>query len=300
MRCVSVQALRPLTCQSPVIPGFTANRRSCSRFGNLLFTGLVVGDDVRQSKAMIDRFRAVGLSHLTAVSGQNVAFVLAMAGIGLRRLPRWWRLGATLALIAWFVVLTRVEPSVVRAGTMAALSAIAFALGRERSSPRILGLAVIALVLIDPLLVWSVAFWLSSGATFGVCVIAPWLAKRWRGPSWFTMPLSVTIGAQLGVVVPSWLVFDRLPVIGVLANLFAVPVAGFVMLYGIPAALVASMLPTVLAKAVMFPAVAGTRWVSTVADLAARLAPVGGWALLTWLAQFAVIAALWRKPEQDC
>ena len=29
---------------------------------------------------MVDRFRASGLSHLTAVSGQNVAFLLAAAG----------------------------------------------------------------------------------------------------------------------------------------------------------------------------------------------------------------------------
>jgi competence protein ComEC len=37
-----------------------------------LFRGLVVGDDRAQSDAMIERFRASGLSHLTAVSGQNV------------------------------------------------------------------------------------------------------------------------------------------------------------------------------------------------------------------------------------
>jgi competence protein ComEC len=264
-----------------------------------LFTGLVIGDDLHQPREMIDTFRAVGLSHLTAVSGQNVAYVLAMVGIALRRLSRWWRLGATLALIGWFVVLTRIEPSVLRAGTMAALSAIAFAIGSERSGARLLAIAVIVLVLLDPLLVWSVAFWLSTGATIGVCVIAPWLSARWRGPRWITMPLSVTVGAQLGVALPSWLVFGRLPAIGVLANLFAVPVAGFVMLYGIPAALIASTLPSTLGAVVMWPAVAGTRWVSTVADLAAVVAPRGLFALVAWLLQFVGIAALWRRRDTD-
>ena len=259
-----------------------------------LFTGLVVGDDVRQSREVIDRFRAVGMSHLTAVSGQNVAYVLAVTGVLLRRLPPWWRLGATWAVIAWFVVLTRVEPSVVRAGTMAGIGALAFAVGRERSVPRILALTVTVLVLVDPLLVWSVGFWLSCGATAGVSVLAPPLAVRWRGPVWLAMPVATTVGAQLGVLVPSVLVFDRLPVTGIVANLLAVPVAGMVMLAGMPAALVASVVPTWAASAVMLPAELGTRWVATVAALAERLAPTGVWVPVGWAVQIVVCAWWWR------
>ena len=98
-----------------------------------LFRGLVVGDDRDQPREMIHRFRASGLSHLTAVSGQNVSFVLAAAGPFLRRLRPWMRWAVTLALIGWFVALTRFEPSIVRAGAMAGLSTTAYALGRERS-----------------------------------------------------------------------------------------------------------------------------------------------------------------------
>ncbi|MEO1059498.1 MAG: ComEC/Rec2 family competence protein, partial [Actinomycetota bacterium] len=130
-----------------------------------LYRGLVIGDDSDQPRAMIDRFRATGLSHLTAVSGQNVAFVLLAAGIVLRRAPPWPRLAATVVVIVWFVALTRFEPSILRAGVMAGLSSLAFTLGRERSSARLLAWAVIALLLIDPLLAWSVGFWLSVGAT---------------------------------------------------------------------------------------------------------------------------------------
>ncbi len=260
-----------------------------------LFTGLVVGDDVRQSQEVIDRFRAVGLSHLTAVSGQNVSYALAVAGVLLKRLPRWWRLGATWALIAWFVVLTRVEPSVVRAGTMAGIGALAFALGRERSVPRVLAITVAALVLVDPMLVWSVGFWLSCGATAGVSVVGPWLERRWRGPSWLAVPVSATVGAQLGVVLPSLLVFGRMPALGIVTNLLAVPVAGFVMLAGIPTALIASMLPGWLVGAVMAPAALGTHWVATVAAVAQRVTPVGGWAVAVWAVQV-LVAVWWWRP----
>jgi competence protein ComEC len=188
-----------------------------------------------------------------------------------------------------------VEPSVVRAGTMAGIGALAFALGRDRSVPRVLAITVTALVLIDPMLVWSVGFWLSCGATAGVSVVGPWLAVRWRGPSWLAVPVGSTVGAQLGVIVPSLLVFGRMPALGIATNLLAVPVAGFVMLAGIPTALVASLLPGWLVDPVMAPAALGTRWVATVAAVAERLTPVGGWAVVAWVLQL-LVAVWWWRP----
>ncbi len=127
---------------------------------------------------MTARFRDSGLSHLTAVSGQNVALALAIAGPLLRRARPMVRLVATLAVIGWFVVLTRAEPSVLRAGTMAALAALAFAVGSEREPPRLLACAVVILLAVDPLLVRSVGFWLSVGATAGVTILGPLLRRR--------------------------------------------------------------------------------------------------------------------------
>lgn len=240
-----------------------------------LFRGLVVGDDRDQPREMIDRFRASGLSHLTAVSGQNVSFLLAAAGPMLRRLRPWMRWAVTIGLILWFVALTRYEPSIVRAGAMAGLSTTAFLLGRERGPVRILAVAVTGLVLVDPLLVWSVGFWLSVGATLGVSAVGPWLAiriDRIDPTGLFALPLGVTLGAQIGVMIPSVLVFGRLPLVSIPANLLAVPVAGAVMLYGMPAGLIAGWIP-LTAPVLMFPARLGTRWVDTVASLGARLEP---------------------------
>ncbi len=261
-----------------------------------LFRGLVVGDDRDQPRAMIQRFRASGLSHLTAVSGQNVSFLLAAAGPVLRRLRPAARWTVTVGLIIWFVMLTRFEPSIVRAGVMAGLSATAFVLGRERSSIRILTVAVLGLVLVDPLLVLSVGFWLSVGATAGVSGVGPWIATRLarlRGMRLFALPLGVTLGAQLGVAIPSVLVFGRLPLVSIPANLLAVPVAGAVMLYGLPAALLAGSVPQV-ATVVMFPARLGTRWVDTVAMIGARLEPGPHAQIVGWVLVLIVLVVLLR------
>ncbi len=254
-----------------------------------LYRGLVVGDDRDQPRAMVDRFRASGLSHLTAVSGQNVSFVLAAAGPLLRVLRPWARWAVTIGLIAWFVSLTRFEPSIVRAGAMAALSSTAFVVGRERAPTRILCLAVTTLLLVDPLLVHSVGFWLSVGATAGVATVGPWLAERMRPLGMFAMPVGVTLGAQVGVVVPAVWVFGRLPLVSVPANLLAVPVAGFVMLYGLPAGLVAGVVPAV-APVVMFPCRLGVRWVDTVAVLGEQLEPGGTVTWMGWVLLAVVIA----------
>ena len=251
-----------------------------------LFRGLVIGDDREQPSDMIDRFRASGLSHLTAVSGQNVAFVLAAFGPLLVRLRPWPRWALTVGLIAWFVVITRFEPSILRAGVMAGLSATAFMTGRERSTVRILAVTVTILLLIDPLLAWSVGFWLSVGATGGVCTVGPWLASRFAALGPLALPLGITLGAQLGVVLPSVLVFGRLPLVSIVANVLAVPVAGAVMLYGLPAGIVVGLSADAapwLGHVVMFPAHVGTRWVDTVATLGERLEPDPPWVWVGWV-----------------
>jgi competence protein ComEC len=263
-----------------------------------LFRGLVLGDDADQPPDMVDRFRASGLSHLTAVSGQNVAFMLAAAGPLLRRLRPIWRWLATLGLIGWFVALTRFEPSIIRAGAMAALSATAFVFGRERHPARILCIAVTVLLLVDPLLVRSVGFWLSAGATAGVTTVGPWLAPRLRPLGLLATPVAVTLGAQAGVAVPALLVFGRLPLVSIPANVLAAPVAGFVMLYGLPAGLIAGAIPAV-APAVMLPCRFGVRWVDVVAMLGARLEPGGRASAAGWLLVIGIVIAIVARASGE-
>jgi competence protein ComEC len=259
-----------------------------------LTRGLVIGDDRDEPPAMVERFRAAGLSHLTAVSGQNVALLLAAAGPLLRRARPPTRWVVTIGLIAWFVVLTRAEPSVLRAGTMAAASATAFVLGRQAEPLRLLALAVIALLFVDPLLAWSVGFWLSVGATAGVTIGATALAPRLGRLGPLALPVGVTVGAQAGVAIPSLVVFGRLSLSGTLANLVAVPVAGLVMLLGLPACLLAGALP-VLAPVVMAPIGWGVWWIDAVATVAAAVEPPAPWSWLGWLGVVAAVVWLIRS-----
>ena len=158
-----------------------------------LYRGLVIGDDREQPPDMIDAVpgeRVVAPDRsLRTERGVRAGCLCAAPACDCDRRS----VGATVSLIAWFVVITRFEPSILRAGVMAGLSATAFMTGRERTPVRILALAVTGLLLVDPLLVWSVGFWLSVGATAGVCTVGPAPGRRsarsvrshsrWESPS---------------------------------------------------------------------------------------------------------------------
>ena len=211
-----------------------------------LYRGLVIGDDRGQSTAMVEAFRASGLSHLTAVSGQNVAFVLAILSPVLTRTRTWWRVAVTMVMLGWFVIVTRAEPSVIRAAGTAALTAVGVARGAEVSGKRMLALAVMLLMWIDPLLAWSVGFWMSVAATAGLVVVSPHLEARLRGPAWLRMALATTLSAQLAVAPIALAVFGRISLTAPVTNLLAVPVAGAIMLVGLPVGVVVGIVDTAL------------------------------------------------------
>ena len=268
-----------------------------------LYLGLIIGDDRNQPESMRGAFRAAGLSHLVAVSGQNVAFVLIALSPLLSRLRTWWRLSATLSALGWFVLLTRIEPSVLRATTMAALGAFAFARGLKVSPQNLLACAVIGLIGIDPMLVWSVGFLMSVGATAGLVAIAPRLSDQFSQggmPTWLAQPLSITLGAQLGVMPISVMVFHSAPVIGIFANLLAVPVAGFVMLVGLPLGLLSAVLPDQVIGLVMSPMVLAVRWVWWVAVVAEKVSPQGLLNVALWMALAFCGALRWWHVRSRC
>jgi competence protein ComEC len=157
-------------------------------------------------------------------------------------------------------------------------------------------MAVTVLVLIDPLLVWSVSFWLSVSATAGLVWITPALARVVPGPRLVAVPMSVTTGAQLGVLPIATLVFGLPSSISLVTNLVAVPVGGAVMLVGLPLALGAGALPLPLAGMAMWPAHLGVRWVAGVARVGDNLAPSGRLDVVAWvLVGAAATAAVVRR-----
>ncbi len=117
------------------------------------------------------------------MSGQNVALTIVAVGPVLRRLPLRWRWLAGSAVVAAFVLVTRAEPSVLRAATMAVIALVAASSGRPLDGLRALAVTVLVLVLVDPMLVHSVGFRLSVAATVGLTLAAAPIANGLPGPA---------------------------------------------------------------------------------------------------------------------
>ena len=247
---------------------------SLDRDERSLFAGLVYGDDRLQSPLTADNFEAAGLTHLLAVSGQNVAFVLAIVGPVLRRLSFRPRFGFVVGVLLLFATVTRFEASVVRASVMTAVAAVGALVGTELSSRRVLALAVAGLVLVDPLMVHSVAFQLSVAASAGILLWSGRVARAVPGPRVFVESLAVTATAQLAVAPLLVWHFDGLPVASLPANVLAGPAAGPVMMWGLTAGLVAGLVPGWLAVVLHWPTRVMLWWIDSVAAWVPQL-PLG-------------------------
>lgn len=249
----------------------TRSAASMSSEDRSLYLGLVIGDDRGQSEMQRYWFKASGLAHLLAVSGQNVAFVLALVSPLTRRAGPRAALLVTLPLLGVFALVTRAEPSVLRAVVMASIGLVAVAAGRKAQGLRVLALTVVALVVLDPLITHSMAFMLSVSATLGLMVLTDPLARWLRGPPRFTEPLSVTVAAQLATAPLLFTMTGSLPSVATIANLAAVPVSGFVMMAGLTVGLVAGSIRADLGEVLMWPVGLMVRWVGWVAETASRL-----------------------------
>lgn len=255
-----------------------------------LFAGLVIGDDRDQSREMVNQFRASGLSHLCAVSGQNVAYLLAALSPLLHRLRRNSRFIAVLIILTWFVLLTRGEPSVLRAAVMAGLVAINAASGTSMNARTILASTVIMLLVIDPMLAWSVGFALSVGATAGLA----WLSARLGNIIGRHGMFASTLAAQVGTMPVSFFVFGYVPVVSLIANPLALWVAGMVMMVGLPLALLASLFSP-LVPLVSWAMTIPVAWVGGVARICSEVSPHGRLNVGLWLC---VAGALWHRWRQ--
>jgi len=258
-----------------------------------LFTGLVIGDDREQSREMVNEFRASGLSHLCAVSGQNVAYLLAVMSPLLGRLRRVSRWCVTLFLLLWFVALARGEPSVLRAAFMAGVVATNALRGKPMNARSVIALTAMLLLVIDPLLAWSIGFALSVGATLGLA----WLSHPLEKIVGTRGGMASTIAALVGTMPVSFAIFGNVPLMSLIANPLSLAVAGAVMMIGLPLAILGGIWSpfAVVVSWLMVPPVA---WVAGVAAVCSRVSPAGWWNLCGWLVVVVFIVARMRNSAK--
>jgi competence protein ComEC len=219
-----------------------------------LVPALVVGDTTLTPEELTDAMRATGMSHLSAVSGSNLAILLTavMAVVVHTPIRRRLRMLVGLAVIVVFIVIARPEPSVMRAAAMGAVGVLAFSRARSAAGLPALSATVVLLLVIDPWLARSYGFVLSTLATLGLILFArPWgraiwqrLPGRARLPPYVGDALAIPVAAHVMTAPVVVLLQGSVSTVGVLANLLAAPLVAPATLGGAATALVASASPT--------------------------------------------------------
>lgn len=271
--------------------------------GNMLVPGLAAGDEQLVSDALDADMKMASLTHLTAVSGSNIAIVVGLVlwfgrCVGVARA---WRLALSLPILALFVLLVTPQGSVIRAAAMAVVVLGVALSGRPVHGMPVLGVAVSVCLVADPWLSRDYGFALSVAATAGLLAATGPVSRflqRWL-PRPIAVLLAVPTVAQAACQPILLLLEPSLPTYGVLANLLATPAAPIATVAGLAAVAATSIAPA-LAEPLLWLAWVPAQWIGLVAETFAEFpvpqlpwvgGPIGA---VLWLLMTAVVVVAVR------
>ncbi|MDD2766729.1 MAG: ComEC/Rec2 family competence protein [Candidatus Moranbacteria bacterium] len=243
-----------------------------------LALGLVIGGDNRLPENLKQAFVASGLSHITAISGYNIALIvqgLMLLGIGLglwRRQALWF---AVIGIIL-FIILVGAPSSAVRAGVMGVCALSGLFFGRLSRGLNMLFFAGGVMLIFQPLLLrYDIGFQLSFLATLALIFCTPimqsFLPRIFFGKTFveiammtFAVELFVVpiIAYQFHIFSPFALLMNVLilPLIPYTMALTSISALGFFLLPGlhiIPAGITYALLRTITSSVEYLSGIAG-------------------------------------------
>lgn len=194
--------------------------------------------------------KVAGLAHLVAVSGAHLVIVVGFVSILLRALRVPVRINVALQtmFLLVYLVLVGFPVSCIRAATMSAITLFALMVKRRSSSLTALGIATIAMMVLDPFVIHQLSFQLSVAATFGIVLFMPlfveWFATLTpKMPEFVRESISMTLAALIFSLPISAAQFSLVPLLSPLANLVATPYLTVLLMFGFAALLLSSAAP---------------------------------------------------------
>lgn len=249
--------------------------------------GLALGGGAGLSEATAQAFRDAGIWHLLAVSGQNVA-VIARAVLTLVLafgLSRRRAAGLSLVTISVYCLACDGGASVARAGVMGALVVLAELCSRAADRWYLVLIGLAALVVVQPRAIGDPGLQLSFAAIVGMFTVADPITRRLAAvlPRSLASLLAQSLGATLATAPVIVWHFGAISLVGLVANLLAVPIAA----------------PIVVAALVGI----GTGWVFPAAGVLVNLVAGAGGVILIAVARTAarvpgatVALPVWSTP----
>ncbi|MBP7819322.1 ComEC/Rec2 family competence protein [Candidatus Gracilibacteria bacterium] len=179
-----------------------------------LAAGLLLGYRGSFSPDLNAVFQRLGLTHILAVSGANIALLIYVFDLFGFFISRFWRLWLTLFVLLVFCLLVG-GAAVVRATLMGVVFLVARNFGFDYANLKILFWVFVLMVMFNPLMPFvDIGFWLSFVATAGIIILVP-IAKKFKLPEY----VAVLLAAQIATAPLVMIFFANNFVLAFLANL---------------------------------------------------------------------------------
>lgn len=222
-------------------------RHVADRDAGALIAALAVGFTGDVSSDQWRVFNATGTTHLVAISGMHVTLFAAVAFFAARRawgrLPERWRtvdreacaLAVGVAASFGYALLAGFSVPTQRTVAMLGTYALARILQRDASWTQTLALALLVVLLIDPMAPLAPGFWLSF-----VAVVAILLAASGRAPriSTWTAVLVTQVAVAVALLPISAAMFGATSIASLAVNVVAIPAISFLL---VPCVLLATV-----------------------------------------------------------
>lgn len=193
-----------------------------------VLTGIVLGEEGGIDTSLRDAFRASGLTHLLAVSGQNVA-ITAIGVVWVARLAGIGRIageGLAILVVLAYALAVGWQPSVVRAAVAGILASLGWITARPRDRWHAMAVGALVLLAWTPTAGLDPGFQLSFAAVAAIFLAVPRVAgvpDAYPVPRgvWDVLVVAVACGLVTAPIV--WLHFGSVALWTVPANLAAEP-----------------------------------------------------------------------------
>lgn len=219
--------------------------------------GYLTGQKSALPKDLATALQIAGLSHIVVASGYNLTILVRLARRAFIKLSKFLSVFASGIMIASFVAMTGLSPSMTRAGLVASLSLLTWYYGRQFHPFVLLPFAAAITVLWQPSYAWGDLGWQLSFAAFAaVMVVGPLLQRYFFGegePGMIRQVLGETVAAHIvtiPIVVPA---FGLVSNVAIPANILIVPLVPLAMLLTFIVGVMALAVPSIV-EFVSYPA----------------------------------------------
>jgi competence protein ComEC len=231
---------------------FRSGRKVLKPINARLLHGMIFNDRLSNEitdRKLVSQLRRTGTIHLVSVSGLHVGFLVIALNwfLGWIRVPKRWRILPLIGAVWFYIMMTGMNPPVLRAGIMMIIYSAAELLNGGDHPLNRLSLAALILLFWNPYYLFEVSFQLSFIATLGVVWLYPKLKEYFPIKHVLIKPIwdavLVSLGAQIMVTPLIIYYFQQIAWISPLANLLFFIPAEFIIIGGLIGETIALALP---------------------------------------------------------